>query len=103
MYEWLAALLLSVVPGAMISTAVGIMFKRFEKRIDKRDEARSKRDFLLCKGTIAAIELGTTQAKELQEKGHINGNTQQAYDYAMEVKHNIEDFYARAGSQSLNK
>ena len=99
---WLSALL-SVVSGAMISTAVGIMFKRFEKRMDTRDEARSERDFLLCKGTIAAIELGTTQVKELQEKGHINGNTQQAYDYAMEVKHNIEDFYARAGSQSLNK
>ena len=99
---WLSALL-SVVSGAMISTAVGIMFKRFEKRMDTRDEARSERDFLLCKGTIAAIELGTTQVKELQEKGHINGNTQQAYDYAMEVKHNIEDCYARAGSQSLNK
>lgn len=90
-------------PGAIIAAVIGMMLSRFEKKMDTKEETRSDRDFLLCKGVVASIELGTTQAKELQEKGHINGNTQQAYDYAMEVKHDIEDFYTRAGSNSMNK
>lgn len=101
--EWLMSLIVSGITGAIISGVIGLLFKNFEKKMDKKEESRSKRDFLICKGTIAAIELGLTQAKELQEKGHVNGNTQQAYDYAMDVKHNIEDFYTEAGSQSLNK
>lgn len=101
--EWYISIIVSGLTGAIISSSIALMFKRFEKRMDKKEESRSDRDFLICKGTIAAIELGTTQAKELQEKGHINGNTQKALDYAMEVKHDIEDFYTRAGSQSLNK
>lgn len=101
--SWIEILGLTTIPTAIIGAIIKIMFDKLIKNMDDKEESRSKRDFLVCKGVIAAIELGTTQAKELQEKGHINGNTQQAYDYAMEVKHDIEDFYTLAGSQSLNK
>lgn len=101
--NWIEILGIAAIPTTIIGAVIKIMFDKLIKSMDDKEEKRSDRDFLMCKGVIAAIELGTTQAKELQEKGHINGNTQQAYDYAMEVKHDIEDFYTRAGSQSLNK
>lgn len=89
--------------GAMIGAVIKTMFNKLIKNMDDKEEKRSDREFFICKGVIAAIEVATTQAKELQEKGHVNGNTQQACDYATDVKHDIEDFYIRAGSQSLNK
>lgn len=101
--EWFMSLIVSGITGAIISGVINLRFRNFEKNLDKKEESRSERDFFICKGVIAAIELASTMIKELNEKGHINGNTQQAHDYATKVKHDIEDFYTRAGSQSLNK
>lgn len=105
--SWFEIFGIAAIPTTIIGTVIGAVinnrFKKLFRNMDDKEVKNSEHDFLFYKGIIASIELSLTQAKELQEKGHVNGNTQQAYNYAMDVKHDIEDFYTRAGSQSLNK
>ena len=89
------------VPVLCLTAFINWQFRRLERRMDEREHARTERDYLLVKGTLASIDLGTAQARELQKDGKVNGNTASALEYAVEQKHKIEDFYTHHGVENL--
>ena len=89
------------IPSACLMFFINWRLKRLEIKLDNKEKARSERDYLLVKGTLASISLGEAQAKELQKDGKVNGNTSSALEYATEVKHKIEDFYTHQGVENL--
>ena len=89
------------VPSACLMFFLNWRLKKLETKIDDKEKARAERDYLLVKGTLASIDLGEAQAKELQKDGKVNGNTSSALEYATEVKHKIEDFYTHLGVENL--
>ena len=88
-------------PALCLTAFISWQFRSLEKRMDERENARIERDYLLVKGTLASIDLGTAQARELQKDGKVNGNTAIALEYAIEQKHKIEDFYTHHGVENL--
>lgn len=105
--EVLKTLLMSTVPtvavSAIVTYTVNNQLKKIKDDIDKRDDARAEEKLLTVKGTVASIELGAATAKELFDKGHIDNNTSEALKYALDVKHDIEDFYTQKGVEQMNK
>lgn len=99
--EWIEIFGIASVPVICLTAFINWQFSKLEKRMDERENARTERDYLLVKGTLASIELGTAQARELQKDGKVNGNTSSALEYATEVKHKIEDFYTQQGVNNL--
>lgn len=89
------------IPSACLMFFLNWRLRKLENKIDEKEEARSERDYLLVKGTLASIGLGEAQAKELIKEGKVNGNTSCALEYATEVKHKIEDFYTHHGVENL--
>ena len=89
------------IPSACLMLFLNWRLKKLETKIDDKEKARAERDYLLVKGTLASIDLGESQAKELQKDGKVNGNTSSALEYAIEVKHKIEDFYTHHGVENL--
>lgn len=89
------------IPSACLMFFLNWRLRKLENKIDEKEEARSERDYLLVKGTLASICLGEAQAKELIKDGKVNGNTSSALEYATDVKHKIEDFYTHQGVENL--
>ena len=89
------------IPSACLTAFLNWRLKKLESKIDDKEKARAERDYLLVKGTLASINLGEAQAKELQKDGKVNGNTSSALEYAIDVKHKIEDFYTHQGVNNL--
>lgn len=99
--EWFEVLGIASVPTLIISGLIGVLFHRLEKKIDEKEEARSKREFLQVKGILSGISLSEAMAQELQKDGKTNGRTADALKYAIDRKHEIEDFYTRQGVNHL--
>ena len=99
--DWVEILGIASVPVLCLTAFINWQFRTLEKRIDKKEQARSERDYLVVKGVIASIGLGEAQARELQKDGKVNGNTSSALEYATEIKHKIEDFYTQQGVKNL--
>ena len=99
--NWIEILGIASVPVLCLTAFINWQFRRLEKRIDEKEQARAERDYLVVKGVIASIGLGEAQARELQKDGKVNGNTSSALEYATEIKHKIEDFYTQQGVNNL--
>ena len=99
--DWIEIFGVASIPVICLTAFINWQFRKLEKRMDERENARIERDYLLVKGTLASIDLGTAQARELQKDGKVNGNTTSALEYATEVKHKIEDFYTHQGVEHL--
>lgn len=99
--DWVEIFGIASIPAICLTAFINLQFKKLEKRMDERENARIERDYLLVKGTLASIDLGAAQARELQKDGKVNGNTASALEYAIEQKHKIEDFYTHHGVENL--
>ena len=101
MRELLNILGVASIPSTCLMFFLNWRLKRLEIKLDSKEKARSERDYLLVKGTLASISLGEAQARELIKDGKVNGNTSTALEYATDVKHKIEDFYTHHGVDNL--
>ena len=105
-----------------IPTAVtGLMVRRLEKSIDKRDKQREAEQAererkaeerernreelsrLHLQATTAAIALGEATARAVQRipDAHCNGDMRRALEYASEVKHDQKNFLTKLGIRAL--
>lgn len=89
------------IPALVVSGVVSRQINKLGEHIDEKEAARKRRDCLLVKGVLASLGLAKTQAKELQDKGKLNGDTTDAMKYAMEVGHDIENFFLEQGTENL--
>lgn len=104
-------LLLAFVAAMGIPSAImGVLVRRMEKRIAKRDAAREEKDkaqeellLLLIKTTGASIALGEATARAVQRipDAHCNGDMHDALKYAADIKHEQKDFLAKQGVHAL--
>ena len=98
----LTTLGIACIPGSLAVAAIKYMFSKWIKKQDSRDKMRENRDYLMYKGITASVGLSCTMAKELEEKQHANGETQEYLDYALKTKHDLEDYYAKMAAESMN-
>jgi|GEM_PF-3626298 len=89
------------IPSMVVAGIVSFQINKLQKHIDDKEKSRSERDFLVVKGTLAAISLGEAQANELLKTNKVNGDTTKALEYASGVKHELQDFYTRQGIENL--
>lgn len=105
------SLVLAFIAAMGIPSAImGIIVRRMEKRIAKRDEAREAKDkaqeqllLLIVQSNGAAIALGEATARAVQRipDAHCNGDMREALAYATKVKHEQKDFLAKQGIHAL--
>ena len=69
-------------------------------RLAEKEKAREEMMVLLIKSTRAAISLGEATAHALQ-RGHTNGDTESALEYAQKIKHEQKDFLAQQGIHAM--
>lgn len=87
------------------TATTAFLFRRFEKRMDKREknredreEAKKEHELLLIKSVNASIALGEATAQSVQRLDpSCNGAMKKALEYAQEVKHEQKDFLSRQG------
>lgn len=84
------------VPSAIAGTVVGIMFKRFERRMDEERKARRDFERFQVKGLCATMKVCEANAIALQN-GRCNGETHAALEYMQEVKRDQRDFLMSQG------
>jgi len=89
------------------SAVFGLLFHRFEKRMEKRDQAqeirekaREKNEVLIVRSVGASMALGEAVALALKN-GKCNGETEAALEYARKVKHEQKDFLTEQGIRNL--
>ena len=92
------------------SAAMGLIVRRLEKKINKKDSEREEQDkaqkdliVLLVQSTNAAISLGEATARAVQRipDAHCNGDMHAALEYATSVKHKQKDFLTQQGVDAL--
>ena len=66
----------------------------------EREQAQEELMLILVQSTRASIALGEATAHALQ-RGHTNGDTEAALEYATKVKHEQKDFLARQGIHAM--
>lgn len=104
------------------SAVTGLIIRRMEKRLDKREAQRKKEqealeakaeerekkreqlELVLIQSTSAAIALGEATARAVQRipDAHCNGEMHAALDYAANVKHQQKDFLTGLGIHALH-
>lgn len=114
---WLALAALGL-PSAI----TGLIIRRMEKRMDRREAERKKEteaamaraeeqekkreqlDLVLIQSTSAAIALGEATARAVQRipDAHCNGDMHAALEYAAKVKHNQKNFLTGLGIHALH-
>lgn len=67
---------------------------------EQHEKAREEMMVLVVESTGAAIALGEATAHALQ-RGHTNGDTEKALEYAAAVKHKQKDFLAKQGIHAM--
>ena len=105
------SLILAFIAAMGIPSAImGIIVKRLEKRMEKRDKAREDKDkaqeqllLLIVQSNGAAIALGEATARAVQRipDAHCNGDMHEALAYATKIKHEQKDFLAKQGIHAL--
>lgn len=92
------------------SAAMGLIVRRLEKKINKKDSEREEQDkaqkdliVLLVQSTSASIALGEATARAVQRipDAHCNGDMHAALEYATSVKHKQKDFLTQQGVDAL--
>ena len=92
------------------SAAMGLIVRRLEKKINKKDSEREEQDkaqkdliVLLVQSTSASIALGEATARAVQRipDAHCNGDMHAALEYATSVKHRQKDFLTKQGVDAL--
>ncbi len=92
------------------SAAMGLIVRRLEKKINKKDSEREEQDkaqkdliVLLVQSTSASIALGEATARAVQRipDAHCNGDMHAALEYATSVKHKQKDFLTKQGVDAL--
>lgn len=84
------------VPSTIAATVIGIMFKRFEKRMDDEREARRDFEAFQVQGLCATMKVCEANAIALQN-GKCNGETHAALEYMNEIKNGQRDFLIKHG------
>lgn len=100
--EWLETLGIASIPGALAVASIKWMLSSWFKKLDEKDKMREERDFLFYKGITSSIGLSSTMAKELKEKEHVNGGTEEYVAYATAIKHDLEDCYAKIAADHMH-
>lgn len=91
------------VPSAIMGLIVWALKKRIdarEKDQDEKNRAQQKLMVLLVQSTRASIALGEATAHAMQ-RGHTNGDTEAALEYAANVKHKQKQFLDEQGIHNL--
>ena len=93
--------------AAVVSSVVGLCFRRIEKRMDKedkarqeREEARRKYEIFQVKTLTAVTALSKANAIALKN-GKCNGETKAALEYLDKVKHEQREFLTEQGIDHL--
>ena len=104
-------LLIGFVAAMGIPSAVmGLIIRRLEKRLTRRDNLREEQDKsqkdlipLLVQSTSASIALGEATAKAVQRipDAHCNGDMHAALEYATNIKHKQKEFLTKQGIDAL--
>lgn len=71
-----------------------------KKQREEQDKAQEEMMVLLIQSTGAAIALGEATAHALQ-RGHTNGDTEAALEYAAKIKHEQKDFLEKQGVHAI--
>jgi hypothetical protein len=94
-------------PSAIAAAVIGVMVRRFEKKMDEAEKARAKheadrRAFELfeVQTLFATASLCEANAIALQN-GKCNGETHAALEYLQKVKHKQKDFLIEKGVDQL--
>lgn len=87
------------------SAVTGILIRRLEKKLDKKEEARKKHEYLIIKSINATMALGEATAEAVQRipDAHCNGEMNAALSYAKDVKHEQKDFLNEQAVQAIMK
>lgn len=104
----IAAIIAAGVPSIAITTLFTYILHKREKREDEQrkaetqhEESRRKFELLQIQGTLASMALGEATATAIKN-GHSNGETEKALQYEQEVKHEIRNFLAEQGVNSVS-
>ena len=104
------------------SAITGLIIRRMEKRLDKREAQRKKEqevleakaeerekkrenlELVLIQSTSAAIALGEATARAVQRipDAHCNGDMHKALEYAAKIKREQKDFLTGLGIHALH-
>ena len=85
----------------VLAAFVSLMFRRFEKRLDKRDREKDEKEKdrqenmnHMITLIIAALSLGEATAEAVQRipDAHCNGDMHEALDFAKEAKKKYREF-----------
>lgn len=86
--------------AAAVGGVVGVCFRRMEKRMEAREDARRKYELFQVKMTTASAALGKANAIAIKN-GKCNGETSAALKYLESVKHEYREFLAEQGIDHL--
>ena len=95
----------------VIAGIVSLLFRRFEKRLDKREKAREEKeeaklehDMLTLKMTFASLSLAEATAEAVQRipDAHCNGDMHTALEKAREAKDEYRSFEMEQTARSLH-
>ena len=86
--------------AAVVGGVVGACFRRMEKRMQAREDARRKYELFQVKMTTASAALGKANAIAIRN-GKCNGETKTALEYLESVKHEYREFLAEQGIDHL--
>ena len=95
-----AILLAWGIPSTIAGAVVGIMFRRFEKRMEEERKARRAFEAFQVKGLCATMTVCEANAIALQN-GKCNGETHAALAYMQEVKRDQRDFLFSHGINNI--
>ncbi len=85
----------------ILSAVVALLFRRFEKRLDKREQEKAKKeeakvqhDKLMLGMTFASLSLAEATAEAVQRipDAHCNGDMHEALTTAKQAKKDYRDF-----------
>ena len=83
------------------SLLTGILLRRWEKRLEKRETAQKNKDILVIKAVNASIALGEATAIAIRDQKS-NGETLAALEYTKDVKHDLKNFLVEQGVENLH-
>lgn len=95
----------------VLTAVVGLLFRRLEKKIDKRDREKDEREqarqenmTLMIKLIIASLSLGEATAEAVQRipDAHCNGDMHDALQFAKETKKEYREFERKQMAKNMS-
>lgn len=95
----------------VLSAVVALLFRRFEKRLDKREQEKAKKeeakvqhDKLMLGMTFASLSLAEATAEAVQRipDAHCNGEMHEALSAAKQAKKDYRDFQSEQTVEYLH-